>query len=285
MPKGVRERKAVRSAKRRSDVVSDNHIRRRNQLCDYCGSLPVSQLTKGHVRHWVESHPTWRSPVTRRNAITIVLAAFNHARDMHDVPHKLKGLKKPPSRPRLQSFSEEDEAGIYEATDDVFGDFLFAAIHTGLRPFCELARITADEVVETERGMMRKTPLPEGVTEGAFVVALSPHLFQVGDSITRCMMQRIRSMLGFLAEARQVIYTAVRATGRPYTSQVEAEREAHRELGQSHTELQGICLTGADARVREACITLVQVYAEFHPAARLDWLGISDWALRCLAVE
>ena len=141
--------------------------------------------------------------------------------------------------------------------------------------------VCADDYFIPTGGMMRRTPLPEGVTEGAFVVSLSPHLFQVGDSITRCMMQRIRSMLGFLAEARQVIYRAVRATGRPYTSQVEAEREAYRELDQSHADLQRICLTGADARVREACITLVQVYAEFHPAATLDWLGISDWALRC----
>jgi len=132
----------------------DEVVRRLNQLCDYCGSLPVSQLTKGHVQHWVESHPTWRSPVTRRNAITIVLAAFNHGRGTHDVPHKLKGLKKPPSRPRLQSFSPEDEEAIYGATDELYRDFLFAAIHTGLRPFCELARMSADDVVETERGMM-----------------------------------------------------------------------------------------------------------------------------------
>jgi integrase len=102
----------------------------------------------------VESHPTWRSPVTRRNAITIVLAAFNHSRDTYDVVHRLKGLKKPPCRPRLHSFSEADEASLYGATDEVFGDFLFAAIQTGLRPFCELARITADDVVETDRGMM-----------------------------------------------------------------------------------------------------------------------------------
>ncbi len=129
-------------------------VRRLNELCEYCGSLPVSQLTKGHVEHWVASHATWRSPVTQRDAIAIVLAAFNHAREVYDVVHRLKGLKKPPSRPRLHSFSAEEEAAIYGATDEAFHDFLFVAIHTGLRPFCELARITADNVVETDRGMM-----------------------------------------------------------------------------------------------------------------------------------
>jgi integrase len=50
--------------------------------------------------------------------------------------------------------SSDDEQVLYEATDEPFGDFLFAAIHTGLRPFCELARLTADDVTETVRGMM-----------------------------------------------------------------------------------------------------------------------------------
>jgi integrase len=125
-----------------------------NALCEYCGALPVSQLKKGHVTAWIESHPTWRSPATRRNAITIVQAAFNHAQEMHDVRNPLKGLKKPPPRPRLYSLSTDDEQSLYAAADDCFRDFLFAAIHTGLRPFCELARLTADEVEETERGMM-----------------------------------------------------------------------------------------------------------------------------------
>jgi integrase len=114
----------------------------------------VADLKKGHIWHWIEGHATWRSPVTHRGAITVVLAAFHHAHQMHGVRNPLKGLKKPPPRPRLSSFSEEDEEAIYQATDEPFRRFLFAAIHTGLRPFCELARLTADEVVETDRGMM-----------------------------------------------------------------------------------------------------------------------------------
>jgi len=125
-----------------------------NELCKFCGALPVSQLKKGHVKAWIENHPTWRSPATRRNAITSVLAAFNYAQEMHDVPNPLKGLKKPPPQPRLHSLSAEDEEALYQTADQCFRDFLFAAIHTGLRPFCELARLSADDVVETERGMM-----------------------------------------------------------------------------------------------------------------------------------
>jgi integrase len=84
----------------------------------------------------------------------VVLAAFNYSQENHDIANPLKGLKKPPSRPRLQSFSKEDEDALYNAVDKPLRDFLFAALHTGLRPYCELAKITADDVEEMPRGMM-----------------------------------------------------------------------------------------------------------------------------------
>jgi integrase len=129
-------------------------IRYLNELCRYCGALPVTELKRGYVSGWVDSQPTWRSPVTRRNVIAIILAAFNHIQNEHGVRNPLKGLKKPPSRPRLQSIAPEDEPLLYGATDEAFRDFLFAALHTGLRPFCELAKLTAEHVEETPRGMM-----------------------------------------------------------------------------------------------------------------------------------
>lgn len=137
-----------------SDEYRQDVVRYLNDFCRYCGALPVAELKKGHVEHWLASHDTWRSPVTRRDAITTVLGAFRYAEEMFDVANPLRGLKKPPQRPRLHSFSEADEQAIYSATDKPFRDFLFAAIHTGLRPFCELARLTARDVEEVERGMM-----------------------------------------------------------------------------------------------------------------------------------
>jgi len=132
----------------------DNTVRWLNDLCEYCGARPVAGLRKGHVQQWMESHTTWQSPATQRGAISVILAAFNRAEEMHGIPNPLKGLKKPRAQPRLQSFSPEDEKALYEATEECFGNFLFVAIHTGLRPFCELARITADDVEQTNRGMM-----------------------------------------------------------------------------------------------------------------------------------
>ncbi|HEX4131534.1 MAG TPA: tyrosine-type recombinase/integrase [Pirellulales bacterium] len=125
-----------------------------NDLCRHCGTNKISKLKKHVVQSWIESHAGWRSPATHGSVIAVVLAAFNRAEEMFDVPNPLKGLKKPKAQPRLQSFSPEDEQAIYAATEERFREFLFAAIHTGLRPFCELAKITADDVEVTDRGML-----------------------------------------------------------------------------------------------------------------------------------
>jgi integrase len=145
-----------RSAKNGS--ISPTHARQAsdylNDLCRDFGALPVKDFKKSDVQKWLEEHTGWRSPATHRSVLAIVLAAFNRAEHLFDVPNPLKGLKKPRSQPRLASFSAEDEQRLYAATEDRFGDFLFAAIHTGLRPFCELAKVTADHVEMTDRGMM-----------------------------------------------------------------------------------------------------------------------------------
>jgi hypothetical protein len=57
-------------------------------------------------------------------------------------------LRRPKSEPRLASIKPDEEQALYGTTEPCFGNFLFAAIHTGLRPFCELAKLTADDVEE-----------------------------------------------------------------------------------------------------------------------------------------
>jgi len=125
-----------------------------NDLCSYCGALPLSELKKGHIVTWIDSHASWRSTETHRGVISVVLAAFNRAEEMFGVANPLKGLKKPTPKPRLQSISPEDEQVLYASLEPRFRNFLFAALHTGLRPFCELAKLTAEHVEHTPRGMM-----------------------------------------------------------------------------------------------------------------------------------
>ena len=133
----------------------DRHASPSSTTCaSSAGPCRSPQLKKTHIRTWVESHTGWKSPATERSVLAIVIAAFNYCQDNHDVPSPLKGLKKPTAKPRLHSLSTEDEEALLAAADPPFRDFLFAAIHTGLRPFCELARLTAEDVEESPRGMM-----------------------------------------------------------------------------------------------------------------------------------
>ncbi|MCA9054853.1 MAG: tyrosine-type recombinase/integrase [Planctomycetaceae bacterium] len=158
-----------------------------NDLCQYCGALPVAQLKRGHIQAWMDAHPTWKSSATRRSVIAVVQAAFNSAAANHDLSNPLKGLKRPASQPKLHSLSREDEQALYKATDEPFRNFLFAAMHTGLRPFSELARLTAEHVEVTDRGMLwrvyatktkkvRKIPVrPEVAELTQQLMAAAPH--------------------------------------------------------------------------------------------------------------
>lgn len=125
-----------------------------NDLCAYCGALPVAQLKKGHIQTWIDKHKSWKSSATRRCVIAVVHAAFNRADEMFGIANPIKGIKKPNAEPRLASFTPQEEQALYGATEPCFGNFLFAAVHTGLRPFSELARLTANDVEESQRGMM-----------------------------------------------------------------------------------------------------------------------------------
>ncbi|ADB18376.1 hypothetical protein Psta_3721 [Pirellula staleyi DSM 6068] len=127
-----------------------------NVFAKYCGALPVAHLKRGHLDAWLQNQDKWRSTATQRFAITIVLSAFAHASENFQVKHSLLGFSKPPQRPRLHSISPEDEASFYRAADPCLADFIFAAIHTGLRPFCELARMSTGHLVETPQGMLWK---------------------------------------------------------------------------------------------------------------------------------
>ncbi len=109
---------------------------------------------KGQLQKWMDDHPSWKSPATRAGVIAVVKAAFNRAAEMFGVANPIKGLKKPRAEPRLASLTPDDEQAICSAIKAYFEQFLSAAIHTGLRPFCELATIAADDAEEMPRRSM-----------------------------------------------------------------------------------------------------------------------------------
>lgn len=124
-----------------------------NDLCRFCGALTIDEFKRRHLRDWLARHKQW-SDNTRRNVIGSVKAAFNFCVREGDIDvNPVAGFAKPPSTPRVTAFSPEEEKQLYEATDEAFGLFLKACILTGARPYSELARVTADHIVESDHGM------------------------------------------------------------------------------------------------------------------------------------
>jgi len=139
---------------------------------------------------------------------------------------------------------------------------------------CWTDLVCVDDYFGPAGGMMRCEPLPEGATEGAMVVSHQAHLRHVGDLISRCMLQRVRSWTGFLAEARAIYLEACRGAESQELAEVEAEQASWIKLQECWNRLLSICVVGAEARTREACMIAVQVVADFHPSPDLDWLGL-----------
>lgn len=124
-----------------------------NDLCGYCGALDVHEFQKKHLRTWLQRHTTWNHN-SQRNVIGSVKAAFNFCCAFDDLDvNPVAGYQKPAATPRMAAFSPDEEQALYEAADEAFGLFIKACILTGARPYSELAKVTADHVVETTHGM------------------------------------------------------------------------------------------------------------------------------------
>jgi len=125
-----------------------------NDLCGYCGALKVDQFKRKHLRAWINQHTTWNNN-SQRNVIGSVLAAFNFCCKFDDLDaNPIAGFEKPAATPRVTAFTPQEEQQLYETTDEAFGQFIKACILTGGRPYSELAKVTADHVVETPQGMI-----------------------------------------------------------------------------------------------------------------------------------
>lgn len=124
-----------------------------NDLCGYCGALTVHEFKKKHLRAWLQKHPTWNNN-SRRSVIGTVKAAFNFCCKFDDLDtNPIASYQKPAATARVTAFSPDEERRLYEEADEAHGLFIKACILTGARPYAEMARVTADHVVETPDGM------------------------------------------------------------------------------------------------------------------------------------
>jgi len=145
---------------------ADLASRTMNDFCSYCGALAATDLKKKHVRDWVADHPTWKSDNTKRDYMAMVVAAFNYAVKEDEVldSNPISGLKKPAAFARTTYFREEEIQEVLDYCNrkpkkkavslSPFGQFFTMLLQTGARPFSELAKVTADHIQETDKGMV-----------------------------------------------------------------------------------------------------------------------------------
>lgn len=144
----------------------ENATRALNDLCSYCGALPARELKKKHLRDWVDRHPSWKSDNTKRSNLTFVSAAFSYAIKEEELleTNPIANLKKPTAFPRVTFFTEQEVAELKEYLNRPrkwrtpsrhrVWEFFYMLLLTGARPFSELAKVTAENIEETEKGMV-----------------------------------------------------------------------------------------------------------------------------------
>lgn len=110
---------------------------------------------------------------------------------------------------------------------------------------------------------------------GELIVSLTPELHAIGNFVVRCLLRRIETISSIVDSLYQKCRRAVEATGRSY-AHLEQLELAYAGLQRNRLALRVALTTGDDNALRESCIILTQVYAAFHPAPDLRWLGLAD---------
>jgi len=188
-----------------------------NDFCGYCGALLATDLKKKLVRDWVARHDGWKSDNTKRRAMAIVVAAFNYAVKEEEIldANPISGLKKPAGFARVTYFKEEEIQEVLDYCNRApkkkavslrpIGEFFTALILTGARPFSELARVTADNVQETEKGMVIR--IKAGTDDAGHYRHKSAK--KTGKDRTIYLFPEVETMI------RKLTFTAERGSGIP----------------------------------------------------------------------
>ena len=150
-----------------------------------------------------------------------------------------------------------------------------AQIEAIARPFWRDLVDPADYLEPRGAWLLRDEP-SEHVTAGEFVVSLNPELHSIGDFISRCLFRRVEVLAEILESADRAVLACVPALGRAAPKSVAEVAGDRDQLRETVRQLHTICGPDDEAAVRGSCVILAQVYAAFHPAPDVGWLGLPD---------
>jgi hypothetical protein len=112
------------------------------------------------------------------------------------------------------------------------------------------------------------------VAVGDFLPYCNPHLRPAGDFVSRTLLTRASYWEDVLTRFSVRCQSAVHAGGLEGGRRWTAVGAARRDVREASEQLRDRCLFGAEARLRGACVALVQVLACYRPCGNLGWLGL-----------
>jgi hypothetical protein len=166
---------------------------------------------------------------------------------------------------QLKSYAEKCDLIERRGWSDLVSNDDYFRLSAGMLSACEVAvppqTPSALVIAPCEANMNLATALGQG---------------RVGDLVSRGLLARISTWVQVLKEFRSMVHRAAkRNTARPLR-RLDSEAAAWSRLLTLQDQLKAICTRAPDVPLRESCITLVQVSANFRGAVGLDWLGLDQ---------
>lgn len=111
------------------------------------------------------------------------------------------------------------------------------------------------------------------IQTGSLIVSLNPEFHPVGNFVFQSANRRLNESLYLLTSIRHKVETAINQLQREYAGQKVAQYawdQLQTQLGLYRVTFQ----RGRENDLRNDCMVLTQIYAAFHPAPDLVWLGL-----------
>ncbi len=112
-------------------------------FCEYVGNKKVPDLRVHHVTDWLKANPQWGDS-TQGLAVSLITACMNWAvTEQRIARNPIKGVRRKKTKRRERIIPQEHLELILTKGPQRVAVFLRVLIQTGMRPFSELAKLTA----------------------------------------------------------------------------------------------------------------------------------------------
>lgn len=116
----------------------------------------------------------------------------------------------------------------------------------------------------------------ERMQVGSFLPCLNPRLRSPGDFVSQCLEIRVSEAIEDLEKLYRRICQADLEDRQRRSDELEMLASGLADLRSSKATLDRLCFDGSEARIRDSCIALLQVYVAYRPEMDLSWLDVSS---------